>query len=438
MDWVDVYIDAPVTLKIRFCECEREISDDFDDYHGTLSRSWLEEDTVNIDFPGLYKMPRRYAARFVKITVICARRKLTLRDFCFRAQTSADQKNLEKVKFEDEKLELIDKIAVNTLKNCMQRVFEDGPKRDRRLWIGDLRLEALTNYETFKSYALTRRCLYLFAAADTDEFGIMPGYVYENPFFVSGSWFIRDYALLFATALCDYVDNTGDMEVFSDLYPVARAQIDAVSASLDADGIVSVNTEKDYFIDWCAPLKKLTSLHGVYCYTLKRMAKTLAKIGHKDANHFAQRWESAKNAAFEHLYSKEEKTFANSRDEYQKSVHSVAWMILGGVIEGSDALEMLDRAVSEENYVKPFTPYMHHYVAEAYESVGATDKALDYVKGFWGKMADMGADTFFEVFVPSDPDFSPYNDRKLNSMCHAWSCTPSYFIRKYGKKIKKL
>ena len=43
------------------------------------------------------------------------------------------------------------KIAVNTLKNCMQRVFEDGPKRDRRLWIGDLRLEALANYYTFEN-----------------------------------------------------------------------------------------------------------------------------------------------------------------------------------------------------------------------------------------------------------------------------------------------
>ena len=45
----------------------------------------------------------------------------------------------------------------------MQDVFEDGPKRDRRLWIGDLRLQARTNYATFKNYDLVKRCMYLFA-----------------------------------------------------------------------------------------------------------------------------------------------------------------------------------------------------------------------------------------------------------------------------------
>jgi hypothetical protein len=27
---------------------------------------------------------------------------------------------------------------------------------------------------------------------------------------------------------------------------------------------------------------------------------------------------------------------------------------------------------------------------------------------------------------------SPYGDHHINSYCHAWSCTPSYFIRSRG------
>ena len=46
----------------------------------------------------------------------------------------------------------------------MQRIFEDGPKRDRRLWIGDLRIQALTNYYTYKNNDMVKGCLYLFAA----------------------------------------------------------------------------------------------------------------------------------------------------------------------------------------------------------------------------------------------------------------------------------
>ena len=58
-------------------------------------------------------------------------------------------------------------------------------------------------------------------------------------------------------------------------------------------------------------------------------------------------------------------------------------------------------------------------------------EAPELIKSYWGGMVDLGADTFYEAYVPGDPDFSPYKDKMINSMCHAWSCTPTYFIRKY-------
>jgi hypothetical protein len=45
--------------------------------------------------------------------------------------------------------------------------------------------------------------------------------------------------------------------------------------------------------------------------------------------------------------------------------------------------------------------------------------------------ASTSADTFWEAYIPDDLEFSPYKDRMINSQCHAWSCTPTYFIRKY-------
>lgn len=94
-------------------------------------------------------------------------KKIMLSNFKFKAVSSADETQLKICNCCDE-LKKIDSVAVNTLKNCMHRIFEDGPKRDRRLWIGDLRLEALTNYYTFNNLSLVRRCLYLFAAADVN------------------------------------------------------------------------------------------------------------------------------------------------------------------------------------------------------------------------------------------------------------------------------
>ena len=107
-------------------------------------------------------------------------------------------------------------------------------------------------------------------------------------------------------------------------------------------------------------------------------------------------------------------------------------MILGGVLDEEEGREVLLAALNDEESVKPVTPYMHHYVVEALCTLGLYDEAIAYMRRIWGGMIALGADTFYEAYVPADPEFSPYDDRKANSMCHAWSCTPTYFIRKYN------
>jgi alpha-L-rhamnosidase len=69
-----------------------------------------------------------------------------------------------KLEVADNELVAIDRISKVTLRDCMQIVFEDGPRRDRRVWLGDLRLQVLANHCTFKDSALVKRCPYLFAA----------------------------------------------------------------------------------------------------------------------------------------------------------------------------------------------------------------------------------------------------------------------------------
>ena len=46
-------------------------------------------------------------------------------------------------------------------------------------------------------------------------------------------------------------------------------------------------------------------------------------------------------------------------------------------------------------------------------------------------MVKKGADTFWEVYDPNNDKLSPYGFYPMNSYCHAWSCTPVYFINKY-------
>lgn len=75
--------------------------------------------------------------------------------------------------------------------------------------------------------------------------------------------------------------------------------------------------------------------------------------------------------------------------------------------------------------------YMYHHIVEALFEGGLEEEAIQLMKDYWGKMIDLGADTFWEAFDPDQPDYSPYGSPILNSYCNVWSCTPVYLIHKY-------
>lgn len=172
-------------------------------------------------------------------------------------------------------------------------------------------------------------------------------------------------------------------------------------------------------------------MQGVYLYTLERFSEALKSIGDEDYLKYSSLLLKVRSAC-KNLYNENEKAFMNTIDNNQLSVHSQVWMILGGVIDGEEAKKLLLHSLGNKNFKQPVTPYMRHYVVEAMLKLGMKTEAIEYLKTFWGTMAELGADTFWEAYVPGDLDFSPYKDRMINSLCHAWSCTPAYFIRKYG------
>jgi hypothetical protein len=116
----------------------------------------------------------------------------------------------------------------------------------------------------------------------------------------------------------------------------------------------------------------------------------------------------------------------------QVSWASQAWMTIAGVLTPTEASTALLRVMKTPGAVKPLTPYLYHYVAEALIDCGQKAQALELVAGYWGGMVRAGVDTFWEAYDPENPLVSPYGDRHINSYCHAWSCGPSYLLRGRG------
>lgn len=421
--------DAPLWLGLRFAERARELEERPEDYRGTLSRSWIQQAQLHIDvLPARIRLPRRYAFRYLRLEVLgmSHRFRLTVKEVSCEAVTAADERSLRPYDGPQEHARL-DRIACRTLRECMQDVFEDGPKRDRRLWLGDLRMQALANYETYRDMDLVKRCLYLFAAAQSPE-GKIPGCLYTEPKVEADGTMMFDYSLLFLPTLLDYYRASGDRQTFEDLAPEGLRQIRLLEPCFLDD---LAREEKDLgcwcFLDWQTGLDKQAGAQGVYLYSLKtaiQVAELLDQPQWADALREDYR---RKRLAAEQLWDPELGLYVSGPDR-QVSWASQVWMILGGAEHGDGAL--LDRVARYPGALGMMTPYMRHIYLDALVAVGRRDQALEELVRYWGGMADAGADTFWELYDPADPDASPYGGAAVNSYCHAWSCAPAYFLRR--------
>ena len=168
--------DAPIRIKFTFAEVPAELNTPLDPWKGDLSRAWMQDEVITLlSIDRDITLERRLSGRYMKIELLGAPNDFdfAMEDLFFTATTSAGEA-LPLPPGTSEIMSRIHAVSVETLKECMQTVYEDGPKRDRRLWIGDLYLESIANCYSFRNHGLTRRCLYLLASWRRKTAGCTP------------------------------------------------------------------------------------------------------------------------------------------------------------------------------------------------------------------------------------------------------------------------
>lgn len=427
--------DAPAHLKIKLGEQICEIAESFENYEGNISSSWLQEEYLFIDeLPAMIKMPRRYAFRYIEIEVLDTSHKFRVIIENPKCDTvsSADRKSVPKRNCHDKELQEIDEIALNTLEGCMQEVFEDGPKRDRRVWIGDLRLQALANYYTFKNNDLVKRCLYLFAGAPMEE-GQAGACLYIRPEVSADDIKLFDYSLFFISCLYDYYMETRDSDTLAELWDTAFHQVEIAAKALDENNIVRDQPDNWWwcFIDWNVDLNKQASAQAVFIYTMKQAYELAGILGDESrSGKLSNLIQDVSRAAIKYLWDDNQGFFVSGARR-QVSWASQIWFALSGILPDIETKNLMEKLKEKNPSVKLMTPYMNHCYVEALLKAGLKSDAEDHIRRYWGGMVKAKADCFWEVYDPDNPDVSAYGDRIMNSYCHAWSCTPTYFIRKY-------
>lgn len=424
--------DAPLAIRLKFAEIPVELATKAADYDGWLSKSWIQEEVVHLDqLPSKLTLPRRYAFRYVEISVIDTSPKwaAVFSNPQLIAVSSANDNKIKRPKLNDSELQKIYDTSVNTLRDCMQEVFEDGPKRDRRLWLGDLRLQALANYATYNNTDLVKRCLYLFAGTTAQD-GRIVANVFTNGEVQPDDTFLFDYSLFFVSTLFDFYRHTNDQEALTDLYPIAKRQIEL---ALDHVRHGRYIDDEDYpvFIDWSNEFDKTTAGQAVMIYVLKQFLVLAGDMHDNDVANIKQVLAEMINYAHEQLFDEQRQLFA-SGEQREFNIASQIWMVLAKVVTGTEAKQLMEATIQQLFPVKDIaTPYMYHHITEALFVAGLKDEAIQLMKDYWGKMIELGADTYWESFEPEKPGYTPYGSTIVTSYCHAWGCTPAYLIKKY-------
>lgn len=393
LDYEGSHPDAPVLLKLHFAEVERELSEDMATYHGWICGSWIQQEQIHVDLiPSEVNLPRRYAFRYVKVEVmaISSKFRITIDDVYADAETSADEGELAGYINTDKLLTDMDRIACATLRDCMQRVFEDGPKRDMRLWLGDLRLQALANYETYQNNDMVKACLYLFAGLPIKD-GRMGGCLFLNPKPEVDDLVMFDYSLLFVAALRDYYTYTSDEEMLRELWATAKNQISQALNQLDEHFVVNDSDVLGWcFLDWSLDLNKQAGAQGVLLYAIKNAIAIAEILGDFRAQKmYKEIYSKCKEGALKYLYDNWVQLFV-SGEERQISYASQIWMVLGGAVEGENAVDLLHRMEMQKDAVKPVTPYLYHHYVQAKIDLGLRDEALDIMRNYWGHGGSRG------------------------------------------------
>lgn len=420
--------DAPAHIKLTFGETLCEIAEPFSQYQGWLSKSWLQQHDEYIDIlPAKINLSRRYCFRYLKIDVVSLSPKyqILFKDITFNTVSSAPEHCLS-YQSSDPLLAKIDQVSIHTLRNCMQDVFEDGPKRDRRLWLGDLRLQALVNNVTFQQHDLVRRCLYLFASYRRED-GLVSSNVFVKPDIIADDTFLFDYSLLFVDVLYDYFNQTNDRQTVKELWPIALQQIEINLKRCDAQGLVQDSDDWWSFIDWHEKLNKQGASQGVLIYCLDKASRLSQHFQPDITQALNQKLDLVKRAA-QTLWD-EQAGFYTSGEQKQISFATQIWMVLADVGDLAHQQKLLTQLITTPPEIGMNTPYLRHHYILALFKTGMKQQAIDEIKAYWGKMVEFGADTFWELFDPNDLNYSPYGSKIINSYCHAWSCTPAWFIR---------
>ena len=321
-------------------------------------------------------------------------------------------------------------VGCKTLQLCMHEHYEDCPWREQALYAMDSRVQILCGYYAFGEHRFPRASLALMAhSLRPDGFLELcsPGRVSVN---------IPAFTAVYVREVWEYIQFTGDLTLAQEVRDVVLAICDGFISRIDSTGLMQPYTGDGMwnFYEWKDGLcgyeenagKTYESpLCAFVADALNCCSKILEALGSNGVP-YRQVAEDLAAATHSHFYSAAHGGYLTRLGD-EKPLHSLtqALMLFAGIAPA----ECADRAASllVGGTLVPCSISMTIYAYEALLQRGShyRDYVLEQIDRIWGRMAFMGADTFWETEDGAD-DFD-----YAGSLCHGWSAVPIYIFSHY-------
>ena len=372
--------------------------------------------------------------RFVKIEVL----KGTA--FIAGIRAASEMRDIEykgSFKSDDKLLDNIWQTGARTVHLNMQNFLWDGIKRDRLVWVGDMHPSVSTVLNVFGNNDVISKSLDLVKNiyAPSEWMNGIPSY--------SLWWLIIRADLYMYTGDKDYVKKDADY-----ICALTRNILECIGDD-GSDGFVSAIEHEDkhnlytgYFVDW-ETFGTPGSKSGFYA--VASMALYAAQILCEITGDTELSLKCAEKINIIKSFD-----FPATQNKQMAALCALADM--------RGAKETNSGVLSKQPHTD-ITAYLGYYVLLAKGKAGDIAGALDIIRGYWGRMIELGATSFWEAFdcneaegasrideiVPKGKkdihgDFGEYCYKGFRrSLCHGWASGPTPFISRYvlGVEIKE-
>jgi len=371
-------------------------------------------------------------ARYCVVTVRNPRQDVTLRSFDLRS-TNFPAERRGRFRCSDPVLTEVWRMCERTQAANMEDAFVDCAGRERGMYIRDTIIQYHVNLAIFGYHRLMRRSLELFgqSADTTGRFRI----VYPN----TGDYTYNDFSLNMVEGYCAYYDATGDDARIEADWPAIRTNLQYFHKWSDRrpDLLLENLPELGGFGGDSETPKTLGDHSGVSCFfslsyllavqSAVRMARAIGRSG--DAGELERRAAALSTNISKAFWDFEKRCFRDNLTGTTYSVHSNLFAVRAGIVTPEQLSGIRARVADELRtpFINGYDPsggyrvssHFCFYILEGLYKAGLANTAESLMREGWGYFLARGAKTTPEFF------------NMEQSLCHAWSASPAYYLSKH-------